>query len=172
MHELRAGFDGDRLHRQMRHRAVANRTEIIFARIFLHQRHQFGDAVDVEARIDRERARLADELRDRRNILARIVGQGRKQQGVDGQRPADAHAQGRAIGRGFGDRIGGEIAAGARLVLDQENAVGVFLHQAVGDQAGDDIGRRARAEWYQDAHGFRRPGLRQGRSTKGHQQPQ
>ena len=76
--------------------------------------------------------------------LARIVGQLGEQQRVDGERPADADADGGAVGRGLGDRVGAEIAAGARLVLDHEGAVRIFLRKPVGDQARHDVGRRAR----------------------------
>ena len=62
-----------------------------------------------------------------RDVLARVVGQIRKQQRIDGERAADADADGGAVGRGLGDGVGGEIAAGARLVLDQECAGGIFL---------------------------------------------
>ena len=90
--------------------------------------------VHLEVGIDREHARLGDELRDRRDVLARIVGQIRKQQRVDGERAADAHADGGAVGRGLGHRVGGDIAAGARLVLDHEGALWIFLRQALGDE--------------------------------------
>ena len=46
------------------------------------------------------------------------------------------------------------IAAGARLVLDHEGAVRIFLAELVGDHAGDDVGRRAGAERHHDAHGL------------------
>ena len=38
----------------------------------------------------------------------RIVGQLGEQQRVDGERPADADADGRAVGRGLGDRVGAD----------------------------------------------------------------
>src|SRR5690349_5846901 len=60
--------------------------------------------------------------------------QTREQQGIDGKRPANAHAECRAVGRGFGDHVGAEIAAGAGLVLDQKCAGRIFLLQSVGDQ--------------------------------------
>ena len=106
VHDLRAGLERERLHGEMRQRAVADRGEVVFAGIGLHQRDQLTDSVDLEIEIDRQRARLRDELRDRRDVLARIVGQGREQQRVDGERSADADADGRAVGLGLGHQVG------------------------------------------------------------------
>jgi hypothetical protein len=65
-------------------------------------------------------------------ILARIVGQLAEQQGVDGERPRNADAERVAVRLGLGDRIGAEIAAGARLVLNQER-LAELLRQPVRD---------------------------------------
>jgi len=56
-------------------RTVADRTEVVLAGILLEQRHQLGHAVDLQLQIDRQRAGLADQLCDRRDIRARIVRQ-------------------------------------------------------------------------------------------------
>ena len=165
-----AGLDGDGFHRQLRQRAVADRGEIVFAGIGLQQRDQFGDRIDLEFVAHRQRARLRDQLRDRGDVLFRIVGQLREQQRVNGQRAADADADRGAVGRGLGDGIGADIAAGAGLVLDDERAVGIFFAQLVGDQPGDDIGRRSRTEGGDDMHGFWRPVLRGGGQGKHRQQ--
>ena len=160
VHQARAGLQRDRLHGEMRQRAVADRAEIILAGILLEQRDQLGDGVDLELRIDREDARLRHQLRDRRDVFRRVVGQFRKQQRVDGERAADADADSGAVGRGFRDQIGGEIAAGAGLVLDQENTVGIFLGQPITDKPRHDVRRRTRPEWHQNVHGLGRPSRR------------
>ena len=49
VHELRAGLDRDRFHREMRQRAVADRSEIVFAGIVLQQRDKLRDGIDAEA---------------------------------------------------------------------------------------------------------------------------
>jgi hypothetical protein len=160
VHDLRTGLERQRLHGEMRQRAVADGGEVVFAGIGLDQRHQFANCFHAKIVVDRQRARLRDELGDRRDILARVVGQAREQQRVDGKRAADGNADGRAIGLGLGYHVGAGVAAGARLVLDHEGAAGVFLLHLVGDHAGDDVGRRAGAERDHDAHGLRRPALR------------
>jgi hypothetical protein len=146
MYQLRAGLDSDRLHGEMRQRAVTDRAEIVFTRIFLQQRQQFGDAVDLEFGIDHEHARLRDELRDGRDILVRVVWQVRKQECIGRKRAANADAEGSAIGRCFCYDVGGEIAARAWFVFDQECGVGVFLHQGLGDEPRHDVGRRSGPE--------------------------
>ena len=158
---LAPALERDRLHREMRQRTVADRGEIVLARIALQQLDQIGDGVDPHTRVDHQRAGLRDQLRDRRDILLRIVGQLGEQQRVDRERPADADADGGAVGRGLGDRVGADIAARARLVLDDEGRCPhVSGREPVGDHARDDVGRGAGAERHDDVHRFRRPGLR------------
>ena len=128
--------------------------------IVLQQLDQLGDVVDPERRRNRQRAWLRDQLRDRRDVLLRVVGQLGEQQRVDGERPADADADDRAVGLGLGDRVGAEIAAGARLVLHHESAARIFLAELIGDQPRHRVGRRAGAERHIDVHGLGRPALR------------
>ena len=149
----------DRLHGEVRQRAVADRSEVVFARFALQKRDKFRGAVNHNAGIDRERARLRHQLGDRRDVGLGVVGQLREQQRVDGERPADADPDGGAVGRGLGHRVGADVAARARLVVDDERLTELFL-QMVGDQAGDHVGRRARAERHDDLHGLGRPVLR------------
>ena len=81
--------------------------------------------------------------------VLRIVGQLGEQQRVDGERPADADADGGAVGRGLGDGVGADVAAGARLVIDDEGLTELLL-QMVGDHPGDHVGRRTGAERHDD----------------------
>jgi hypothetical protein len=77
-------------------------------------------AVDVEVIINHQYAGQAYQLRNRGNVLGWIVRQFRKQQRVDRKRPADRNPNGGAVRLGLGDRVGAEIAACPRLVLDDK----------------------------------------------------
>ena len=99
------------------------------------------------SRFHREHARLRDQLSHGRDVLARIVW----------QRTANTDAKRRSIRRGFRHGIGAEIAACARLVLDQECAPRVFLLQPLDDQARHDIRCRSRSKWHHNAYGFGGP---------------
>ena len=75
----------------------------------------------------------------------------------------------RAVGRGLCDHIGADIAAGAGLVLNDKCTGWVFLLQAIGDQACNDVGRRSWPEGNHDTNGLCRPVLRR-RGSGCHQQ--
>ena len=141
MHEFSASLNSDCFHCKVRKRAVSDRSKVVFAGIFLQQRDEFRNRVDPKVWIDGENTRLGDQLSNRCDVLAGIVRQPREKQRVDGERPADAHSERRAIGCGLCDNIGTEIAAGARLVFHDKCAGGIFLLQAVGDQARYDVRR-------------------------------
>ena len=108
-----------------------------------------ADAVNLNVGINRERARLRHQLGDRSDVGLGVVGQLGEQQRVDGKRPADADADGGAVGRGLGDRVGAGVAAGAGLVLDHERLAELFL-QMIGNQARHHVGRRPGAERHHD----------------------
>src|SRR6478609_118168 len=88
------------------------------------------------------------------SILARIVRQAREQQGVDCEGPADADPEGGTIRRGLRDNVSAEIAADARLVLNDKCAGGVLLLQAVGDQTRHDVRRRSGTEGHYNPYGL------------------
>jgi hypothetical protein len=141
VHEFGARLNSDCLHSKVRQRAVSDRGKVVFAGIFLQQRDEFRDRVDPKVWVDGENTRLGDQLSNRRDVLAGIVRQPREKQRVDGERPTDAHPESRAIGCGLCDYIGTEIAAGARLILHDKYGGGIFLLQAVDDQARHDVRR-------------------------------
>ncbi len=64
-----------------------------------------------------------------------------------------------AVRRRAHDRLGGDIAAGARPVFDDE-LLAEPLRQPLADQARDDVGRAAGGKADDDAHRPRRIGLR------------
>jgi hypothetical protein len=61
-----------------------------------------------------------------------------------------------AVRVGFGDHVGGDIAAGAGLVFDHDRLAPDIL-QAVADQARGGVGGASRREGHDDAHRFRGP---------------
>ena len=69
-----------------------------------------------------------------------------------------------AVGGRPHDRLRGDIAAGARPVLDNE-LLTERLRQPLTDQAGDNVGRPASGKANNDAHRPRRIGLRR-RNTR------
>ena len=144
----------------MRERAVTDRTEIVLPRFLLQKRDQVGHGLDPEIGVHGERARHGDELRHRRDVLLRVVGQLREQQRIDCERSADRDTDGRTIRRGLGDRIGAGIAAGTGLVLDHECRAGIFRLQLLAQQAGDNIGGGTGAERHNDPDRFGGPALR------------
>jgi hypothetical protein len=80
----------------------------------------------------------------------------------------EAQQQRVAVGRGLGDRVGGDVAAGAGLVLDDDGAAQRGAH-ADGQRAGQRIGRAAGGRADQDAHG-RVADLRAGAGGEGQRQ--
>jgi hypothetical protein len=93
--------------------------------------------------------------RHRRKIADRIVAQLWIQELVGGH--AGARDQdGVAIGIGMRHHLGGDVAAGAWLVLDHHR-LAPHLLEAVADQTRGDVGRAARRERHHDAHRFCRP---------------
>jgi hypothetical protein len=99
-------------------------------------------------------------------ISARIVRHAGEQQRIDRQRPADRQAERVAVGRGLGDRVGAEIAARARLVLDHEVLAELVL-EVIGDQPHHQVGGRAGAERHDQLDRPGRPALRQGGNRRG-----
>ena len=69
--------------------------------------------------MDHERDRAGRNLDDRRETLLRVVRQALEEAGVHDER-VGGHEQGVAVGRGAGDLLGADVAAGARLVLDDD----------------------------------------------------
>ena len=105
---------------------------------------------------------LGDQQRHRREIADRIVTQRRIEEPVGGEpRPDDE--DGVTVRIGTGDHLGGDVAAGAGLVLDHHR-LAPHLLQPVADQPRGDVGRAARRERHHDAHVPLRPVRRRRRA--------
>ena len=66
---------------------------------------------------------------DRHQVVDRVEAQFLEQGLVDGQRCEVAHAHGVAVGLGAGDRVGADVAAASRLVVDDHVLAQDGLHQ-------------------------------------------
>src|SRR5215813_9063624 len=95
---------------------------------------------------------------DRRDVADEIETKLVIERGVDGVPTAD-HEQRIAVRRCAHDRIGPDIAAAARSVLDNK-LLTEPLRQPLTDQTRDDVGRTGRSERHDDAHRPPRIGLR------------
>ena len=145
MDHLRPALERDCFHGEVRQRTVADGAKIVFAGVAFEQRNELANVVHLERRIDGERARLRCQHCDEREVLAGIVGKLAKQQRVDRKRAADTDAEGVTVGLRLGDRVSPEIAARARLVLNDKRLAKLRL-QLVSQKPRHDIGRRAGGE--------------------------
>jgi hypothetical protein len=94
---------------------------------------------------------------DRRDVADEIKTELVIERGVDGVPTAD-HEQRVAVRRCAHDRLGADIAAAARSVLDNK-LLAEPLRQPLTHRTRDDVGRTGRSERHDDAHRPRRIGL-------------
>ena len=95
---------------------------------------------------------------DRRDVADEIETEIGEQRRIDRVRGHDLQ-QRVAIGRRLGDRVGRDVAAGTRLVLDDE-LLAQPLRQPLAHQARHDVGRPAGGKADDDARRLGRVGLR------------
>ena len=115
----------------------------------LRQPDQVRHRVDRQRRIDHQHERHAREERDRREVLARIVGKVLAHGDVDREHRARRHHDGVAVRRRVRDRRGRRHAAAARPVLHHERLAQALLEplaQHAGEQAGHPAGRKRHDE--------------------------
>ena len=89
------------------------------ARIGLCQRDEFGNRLGRNRWADQHDIGRADDGGDRRDVAAEIEAELVVERRIDRARGAD-HEQRMAIGRRVHDRLGGDIAADARTVIDDK----------------------------------------------------
>ena len=143
--EFDAGGGGKHFRGQMAGRAAAERGKINTARFGFRCGDEVFQRLVTLGRVHHQRLRRQAEIRNRREIVDRIVGQFRIQRGVDAEGARYRHRQRITIGRGFGPQIGAQHRAGARLVIDHHLLVPAFPHFCR-DQAGQYVGRSARGK--------------------------
>jgi hypothetical protein len=103
-------------------------------------------------------ARYTDNAGDRSNIASKIEIELIVQRRVD-RVVTPGYEQCIAVRRCAHDRLGADIAAGSRSVLDHE-WLAEALRQPLSDQARDGVGRTASGEWRDQMHRPRWIGLR------------
>ena len=143
--ELDAGHVREHLGREMRDAAEPYRRIIQNAGLRFRQREQLTHVLHRQLRRHRQRIGHDADHRDRREILDRIVDQLGVDDGVGDVRGGRRHAERVAVGRGLGDRIGADGAAGAGAVLDHDGLPEPFAELG-GDQPSDHVDRRPRRQ--------------------------
>ena len=89
-------------------------------------------------------------MRNGREILLGIEWRTCVHEAIDRERPRRPHHQRVAVGCGACHLAGADVAAGARLVLD-DDTLAERAAQSLGHDAGEQIGRAARCERHDDA---------------------
>src|SRR3954454_2153892 len=102
--------------------------------------------------------RATHEARDRRDVTEEIETEFLVQRRIDGVWRTNQE-QRVAVGRRVHDRLGGDVAAGAQPVFDDE-WLAEPLRQPLTDQPRQDVVRAPGGEADDDAHRLRRIGLR------------
>ena len=122
----------------------AGRRHVDLARIGLGIGDELGNRLGRNRWIDHHDEGRADDARDRRDVADEIEIELVVERRVDRVRRQDQE-QRIAVRRRAHDRLGADIAAGARPVLDDE-WLAEPLRQPLTHQARDDVGRRHRPE--------------------------
>src|SRR5260370_23939943 len=104
--------------------------------------------------MDNQNVRLDGNQGDRGEILYRVVGEVAVQTVVGGEDAVVAEQPGMAVGGAFGDRFGGEVAARAGAVLD-EDLMAPALGELLAESTREDVARPARREADHEAHRLR-----------------
>jgi hypothetical protein len=105
--------------------------------------------------VDHQHVGHADHLRDGREILRRVIGHFGEEPGIDRVGRHRRNADGLPVGGCLGHRVGADVAAAARLVLDDHRPEAVL--DALGQHTGRDVDRPARRVRHDQPD---RPGLR------------
>ncbi|MNS87902.1 hypothetical protein D3C72_1218590 [compost metagenome] len=133
-------------------RAAARRGESQLAGILLGVFHQFLNRLDRHLGIHDQDVRHLGAQGDRREILGEIERDVLVERLVDGA--GDGHEQQRvAVRRGALHVVGGNVAAGARLVFNHER-LAQGLGEFLGHDAGDHVGSTASRKTDHDTDGF------------------
>jgi hypothetical protein len=152
------------LARHVQRRAHRADGEVQLPRLGLGQRDELAHVLHRQARAGHQDRRRGGHAGERGEVLHRVEGQRGVQRGVDGV-AGEAQQQRVAVGRGLGDRVGGDVAARAGLVLDDDGAAQRGTH-ADGQRARQRVGRAAGGRADEDTHG-RVADLRAGTGGKG-----
>ena len=100
---------------------------------------EFLEIAHRQRRIDREHELIRDQGRDRSEILQRIERHLRVQVRIDRDQAVLAQQQRVAVGRRLRDHVAGDVAVGARMILDDDRRA-EQLGKLLPDDARGDIG--------------------------------
>ena len=132
-------------------------------------RDEFGQRVGRDGRMGHHHLRQAQHLRDRREILLRVIRQLVEQKRIAGDRRFAGQQQRVAVGGRLGDGHRADDGGRAGLVVDDDRLLPLAL-QLLGQHAGDDVDAATRCVGHDDAHGLVREGLlRKGAGQRGSQ---
>ena len=149
VHHENPGVALEHLHAQVRGGAAAQRGIVEPARLALCQRDKFLQGCHLDRRMYDDHVRYHRHLRDRLEVLDRVVGHLRVQRDVDGVRTGHAHHQRVAVGGGFGHHLRPYVAAGAAAVFHHHRLLPGGAH-LVGKGARGDVGSAAGREGHDD----------------------
>ena len=159
--QVGAGHALEQLAAQMDRGAVAARRHVQLARIRARVADQVGDVLDAGGlrlgRVHHQHVRHPGHHRDRRQVLERVEWHLRIERRIDRLRADRAHQQRVAVGRRLRDEVGAEVAAGTRLVVDDEG-LAERLAELRRERARQDVGGAAGRERHDDADRLRGPG--------------
>jgi len=147
---LHAGLELEQLAEQVRGRAEAARRERVLARVFLEIGDELRHRIDRDRRVDHQNVIGRADLNERREITLDselCIG---NESGDRGKRRGDRE-QRVAVGRLFENFGDADRHDGAGLVL-HDHVPAFALRQRRGDDAGEDIGWRARRVRHDDAN--------------------
>ena len=142
--------------------ANARRTVIELAGVLSRVLDELSHVLRRHGRVDRHRVGHGGDLADEAEVLERVVAQIGAHDRVHYVRRDGGDAEGVTVGRGIGDRLGADRAAGAAAVVDDERLPKLASH-ALGGDAADDVGRAAGRERDDQRDGLRRIRLRERR---------
>ena len=165
MHDVDAGHRLEQFGRQMRRAAEARRAVEELTGLRFGERDEFRHRFRRNIRIDRHQVRHPCDDGDRLDVLDRIVGHVLLNILVDRVGARRADDEGVAVRIGLGDEIGGDVAACARLVLDDE-LLAVFFRELLRHEAAENVGGAAGGERHDEFHRMVRPRCGFGRAAQ------
>ena len=151
------GFDAQVLHqheaRQMRRSAHARGAVVEVGRTRFGIGEEFIEGVGRHRRVDHQHIGHVGNLHDGNEVLERVVTHLLVKRLIDRDGAYRVDDQRIAVGRGAHHRLGADIAAAARAVLDDERLPQLFS-ELLRDAARQQIGGAARGEGDDDLHGL------------------
>ena len=158
MHHVDAGHRLEQLAGKMRHRAHARGAVAVLAGVGLQQRDELTQILCRQLRVGDQHQRKAAGERDRDEVLDRIVWQVLVDEGVDHGRGHRLEDQRVAVGPRPGDRVGGDGAAGAALVL-HHHLLAELVAEMLGGQARHHVDAAPRGQRNDELDRPVRPGF-------------